>query len=71
MRSFPCEEDIVKILPHIGVFSQVNDRSGLMPLIIHKELHSTHAHTVRTESELVKPGLQTSLSAFLAIPSGV
>ena len=40
------QEDIVKILPHIGVFLEVNDGGGLMPPVIYKELHSTHARTV-------------------------
>ncbi len=55
MRTLPCEQDIIKILPHISMFLQVNDRSRLMPPIVHKELHSAHARTVRTDGELVKP----------------
>lgn len=71
MCTLSREQDIIEILPHIGVFSQVNDRGGLMPLIVHQELHSTHAHTVRTEGELVKPGFMTPLCAFIANPSRV
>jgi hypothetical protein len=54
MRTLPSEQDIIKILPQIGVFPQVNDRSSLMPMVIYKEMHSTHTCTVRTDSKFVK-----------------
>jgi hypothetical protein len=31
------------------MFLQVNDHSGLLAAVIHKELHSAHACTVRTD----------------------
>jgi hypothetical protein len=45
------QQDIVKILPHIGVFFQVNDGGSLVPPVINEELNSTHARTVWTGSQ--------------------
>lgn len=49
MRAPTRQQNVVKILPHGGMFLQVNDHRSFLASVIDNELDSTHACTVRTD----------------------